>query len=134
MKKTIVLSSISTVILSIAFTLVFTFIITFERAGKGIYKSCQPNFINYQSFDPYCLHIVEHKRILGKRYSIVIGVKGPEDDKEIPSYGYRIPFPFEHKIDDIDMAVTEWQQEGLNLKMDDGSSLFIVKRSYIGGR
>jgi len=80
-------------IITIFFLLpIFTFIILFlsdSTNGKILYTSTQPNEINYSSYDPYTLTIVEGKtkwRTLGWPKSKILKITKLNE----PSYGHSI--------------------------------------------
>ena len=98
----------------------------------------QPAEVNYGSFDPYCLSVIEGSRDWGKgdfprRHYLFVG-RGTA----APSYGHSCDYEFHASSEDVDAHVAqssvEWTPQGVTLLEATGHRLFIPKKAFIGGR
>jgi hypothetical protein len=117
-------------IIIVAAIAVFTHLIGFVWTSDNIYTECQPENINYESFDPYCISIVKKQQTFNTRYHIWVA-------KEIePSYGHAVNFPKPYNVDDEDLKDVEinWSSDGVEIKTYSDTEIFIPKKNFIGGR
>ena len=119
------------------FGAIFAFYLSWP-SNRVIAQWHKPDTIQYNSFDPYTLSVIEGSRKLNtlgwpRRHYIFIG---RTDDA--PSYGYYHDYSFhagyEHVDDYIAKAKVDWTAEGVTLTESDGQSLFLPKKLFIGGR
>ena len=98
----------------------------------------QPIAVQYDSFDPYSLSIVEkgtdYSSILNWRPACEVFVgRGTNID-----YGHAVAFSFypgSTKVDTFIRASTvSWSADGVTLIVGSGHRLFIPKAKFIGGR
>ena len=115
-------------------------ILDLRAADRVIWQDCQPPSINYGSFDPYLVSVLEGRKLQGsqpipstKRYYIFIG-RGTD----APSYGNYLDFAWDFGSDDPDVHIkaskVEWTPEGLTFIAKTGQTLSVPKKSFIGGR
>ena len=127
------------IIFSILLALVLTYFLH-RPSNKIVAQWKQPDLINYKSFDPYFLSVVErdvnwsHFPLNWERhYEIYVG---KENGK--PAYGHFIEFSFHPGYDGIDShlkkSTVEWTDAGVIFKEASGHVLFIPKDMFIGGR
>lgn len=114
--------------------LILIFVVNLPLREKIIFQNCQSSGVHYDSFDPYCLSVIEQSRIAGNHFYLFIG-KG----KEAPAYGHSMPFEFykdhSEKIKDhIYRSLVQWNEEGVQFESASGHRLFFPKRMFIGGR
>jgi len=102
----------------------------FTFANKIILQSCQGEYINYNSFDPYCLSVIKQVRPLGNDYIIIVSKKGDE------TYGHVLNYidPDPVSEDDIKKTRVIWSNEGIEMTFSTGHKLYIPKERFIGGR
>lgn len=132
MKKTI------SVVLALAaglFTGLMALVIIFQLMGFSwkntpVMESCQGDYIKYNSYDPYCLHIIKQNQLLSSHYIILISRKG---DME---YGHVINYidPLPVSEDEIKKTRVIWSNEGIEITFPMGHKLYIPKDKFIGGR
>jgi hypothetical protein len=98
----------------------------------------QPKEIDYKSFDPYTVSVIEgaiNWGILGtsRRHYLFIG-RGTE----APSYGHYLDYTFHSGFEEVDeyigRSTVEWKPEGLTFVEASGHRLFVPKAMFIGGR
>lgn len=90
-------------------------------------KSCQPKNINYESFDPYCIAILQK----GDDYSIFVG----RDSKDFPEYGHLITHPYNESYSLYGKDDTfDWSDQGITWTGNLGHTLFIPAELFTGGR
>jgi len=98
------------------------------------------NLINYKSFDPYFLSVIERDinwtyfpLNSERHYEIYVG-----RENVAPAYGHFIEFSFHPGYDGIDShlknSTVEWTDAGVTFKEASGHVLFIPKDMFIGGR
>ncbi len=127
------------IIVSLLLALVFTFLLHL-RSNRIICEWKQADSVNYRSFDPYFLSVVEgdvnwssFPLTWERHYEIYVG---RETGK--PSYGHFIEFSFHPGFDDIDAHIkkstVEWSDKGVTFNEASGHTLFIPKDMFIGGR
>src|SRR5262249_50975121 len=96
-----------------------------------LWQDCQPDNINYGSFGPYCVSVLEGN--LFEPYYLFFG-RG----NTAPSYGYYFTFPFwfdtKDPVAEIRESKAEWKPEGVTFIAKWGNKLFVPKRAFIGGR
>ena len=133
----------SQILLFITFSLLLAFGLVFllhRKSNRIIAQWKQANTVNYKSFDPYFISVVEgdidwssFPVTWERHYQIYVG---REDSK--PSYGHFIEFSFHNGFDDTDThikkSVVEWSDAGITFKEASGHVLFIPKEMFIGGR
>ena len=127
------------IISSILLALVFTHFLH-RPSNKIIGQWKQSQSVNYKSFDPYFLSIVERDvnwtyfPLNWKRHHLIY--VGREDG--YPAYGVNIEFSFNPGLDDVgthlQKSTVEWSEAGVTLKEVSGIVLFIPKDRFIGGR
>jgi len=127
------------IIFSILLALVFTHFLH-RPSNKIMAQWKQSNLINYKSYDPYFLSVVEcdvnwtyFPLNWERHYEIYVG---RENGK--PAYGHFIEFSFHPGYDGIDShlkkSTVEWTDAGVIFKEASGHVLFIPKDMFIGGR
>ena len=99
--------------------------------GTIILKSVQPNNIQYKSYDPYVLRIVE-----GRTLWAVVGWDKTKVVKITRSGDTDYSHSIELDILGVDYNKTKvvWTKTGIELIFDTGHKLTIPKKSFIGGR
>jgi hypothetical protein len=123
-----------------ASALVLGFVLVFlmtRPSGRVIAKWNQPASLNYGSFDPYTLAVVEQGidlyAIPWKRTHVLFVGHGPGN-----SYGHRVRFSFVARSrdmeDHIKAATVEWTTNGVKFAVPSGHEVFIPKKAFIGGR
>jgi hypothetical protein len=129
-----------TVILSAIGPVVLTAVANWP-SNRVVWQTCQPGDINYESFDPYCLSVIEgsldwQSSLFSppRRYRLFVG-RGTE----APGYGYEVEYSFPlAPRDDPDGYIREskvqWTKEGVTFEEPSGQRLFIPKRLFIAGR
>jgi hypothetical protein len=111
--------------------------------GRVIHRWDQPAGINFGSFDPYTVYVLEGSRqwhvlkdgTTGRRYQVLIARSEPE----APGYGHG--FEYEFNVLDSDTieghlrkTEAEWTPAGITLTEPTGHKLFVPKDAFIGGR
>ncbi len=127
MKKTIVVLSIFLFFLGIV---VLSQLIGISWNEEDIFTSCQPNEIDYESYDPYCVSIIRQRQTLNSRYYIWVA-------KQIePSYGHAINYPNPHITSEQELQDVKinWTDEGIEVETYLNTKIFIPKKNFIGGR
>ena len=127
------------IIFSAVLALVFTHFLH-RPSNKIIGQWKQSELINYKSFDPYFLSVLERDvswtsfpMNWERHYEIYVG-------KEIgvPGYGHFIEFSFHSGYDGLETHLkkssVEWTEAGVIFKEASGHVLFIPKEMFIGGR
>ena len=128
-----------TIIFSIPLALVFTHFLH-RPSNKIIGQWKQPDSINYKSYDPYFLSVIERDvnwtyfpLNWERHYEIYVG---REDGN--PGYGHFIEFSFHPGSDGIEThmkkSTVEWNDDGVIFKEASGHVLFIPKAMFTGGR
>ncbi|AIE83428.1 hypothetical protein [Fimbriimonas ginsengisoli] len=99
-------------------------------SGKVLYRSPQPAGVNYGSYDPYELTIVEGpikwNWVGWPRSSEIWVAPGGGHD-----YGYSAVFDAGGSVS---VDKTTWSTEGIEVSFSSGHRLFIPKKAFIGGR
>lgn len=106
-------------------------------SGRIIAQWTQPATINYASYDPYTLSVVEHgidlHTIPWKRTHLLFVGRGTAIE-----YGHyvRISFPVRSAEMEthIKASKVEWTAEGVQLEPPSGHRIFVPKKMFIGGR
>lgn len=115
--------------------------------NRVLYKNCAPQETNYQSFDPYCLYIIERRRLLDSRVflRVINQNQGPS------GYGFEMNYFSDYFNDfvngeELKRAKVIWEEDGISLSIPVSTyvkeapvflnqyRLFIPKESFIGGR
>jgi hypothetical protein len=109
---------------------------------KVLHTWKQPDSLNYQSYGPYYLSIVEtdcNWRSLpfsfcdDRHHILYVG-----RDSGTPIYGHMLAFPFKPGINGMKTALQQaavtWTPIGVTFKATTGHQLFIPKQAFIGGR
>ena len=108
------------------------------RSNRVVHRWYQPSNVNYKSFDPYVLAVVEGARdwaTLGwpRRYYIFVG-----RSNGVPGYGHYLDYTFhpgyENAEEHIRNSLVEWNKDGVTFIEATGHKLFIPKKMFIGGR
>jgi hypothetical protein len=98
----------------------------------------QPTTVNYNSFDPYSLSVIElHTNYFSlpweHAHSVFIG-RG----NEAPGYGHSTDFTFHSAGERVDnyirLSRVVWSNAGVTLTEPSGNQLFIPKSAFVGGR
>lgn len=90
-------------------------------------KSCQPDTISYNSYDPYCAAVLQQ----GSKYSIFIG----RNADDFPSYGHRLHYPHNMiYIQSREEERFEWSEAGVTWYGGLGHILFIPTDGFTRGR
>jgi hypothetical protein len=125
---------------SVALTsLLFTFVLLLLLhwpSHRVVWQDCQPQSINYGSFDPYYLSVIERNTgWLFTRTSYYLFIA---HGKSAPAYGHYLDFSFFFVSKDHDAEIksskAEWTLQGVTFTASTGHSLFVPKKSFIGGR
>ncbi len=127
MKKIIVVMSIFLFFFGIV---IFSQLVGISWSKKEIFRSCQPNEINYQSSDPYCLSTIKQRQTLGSIYFIWVAKKIE------PNYGHAINYPNPHILSEQEFRDLKinWTAEGIEVEGYLNTKIFIPKKNFIGGR
>jgi len=129
----LIVATIFGVLVSCAATLLMN-----SPSNRVIKQWHQPKELDYKSFDPYTLSVVEgaidwNNLDLRGRHYLFIG-RGTD----APSYGHYHDYTFHAGIDDIDAYIgrstVEWTAEGLTFVEATGHRLFFPKSMFVGGR
>jgi hypothetical protein len=99
--------------------------------GEILYKSKQPDSINYNSHDPYTLTIKNgptNWNTSGWPKTKLLSIHKSIDD----SYGHEIPLS--PLVFDYYEIQTEWTDLGVDITFSTGHTMHIPKDSFIGGR
>jgi hypothetical protein len=118
---------------------IYNFVLSYP-ANQVIKQWTQPSDINYQSYDPYCLSVIEGPRRwinpanLERTHYIFIG-RGTD----APSYGLYLDFNFfgygKAETDaHIAASKVEWNTDGVTFIEASGRRLFIPAAAFTGGR
>lgn len=108
------------------------------KSDRVVKQWCQPKEVDYQSYDPYCLSVVEGSREwlkpeFPRRHYLFVG-RGTE----APGYGHYKEYSFHPggaAIDDhVGRSTVVWNQDGVTFIEATGHRLFIPKEMFIGGR
>ena len=127
MKKVILIESIFLFFLGIIILAQLTGI-SWNR--KEFITSCQPENIEYGSYDPYCVSITKEYQALNSEFYIWVAKKIE------PSYGHAISYPNPSAIDEQELQDTKinWTNEGIGIETYLNTKIFIPKKNFIGGR
>ena len=128
------------IILAVFVSALLVVFLLHRPSNRVIAQWQQSGTINYQSFDPYFLSVVERDKDYSsfpfhveRNYFIYVGRGSGQ-----PSYGHVIKFSFhpsDQSIEEhIKKSVVEWSKEGVTFKELSGHVLFIPKKMFIGGR
>jgi len=124
--------------ISIIFTsLLFIWI---QKPSLKVVKSWkQAEIVNYNSFGPYFINIVEDNIYLGnlpftvsRNYFIYVGT-----ESSVVTHGHikRYSFEYNQNISRyLDECRVHWTMEGVTFKEPGGHTLFIPRDSFTGGR
>jgi len=132
-----------TLLLSIIFSLLLALVFTHflhRPSNKIIAQWKQSDLMNYKSFDPYFLTVLERDvnwtsfpLNWERHYEIYVG-----SDNGIPGYGHFIEFSFHPGYEGLDShmkkSTVDWSDAGVTFKEASGHVLFIPKGMFIGGR
>ncbi len=126
-------SIITSASVSLLSTVILTSCLT-RQPDRVLAQWSQPNTIQYGSFDPYSLSIIEmNTDSWGHTYQIFVG-RGTH----APAYGHYVQFPFHPYSDGLETYIrnckVEWAADGVTLISESGHRLFIPKAMFIGGR
>ncbi len=98
----------------------------------------QPKDIDYRSFDPYTLSVIEgavdwYKLPFARRHYLFVG-RG----SDAPDYGHYLDYRFTRGYGDTDAHIAkstvEWKPDGITFVEASGHRLFIPKAMFVGGR
>jgi hypothetical protein len=132
------------ILLFILTSLVLALVLNFalhRRSNRVIAEWKQVQSVQYKSFDPYYLSVVEGNVDWSfflpgweRHYFIFVG-RG----SGTPEYGHYVEFSFHPAFgENLDIYVksskVEWSETGVTLNEPSGYILFIPKEMYIGGR
>jgi len=107
-------------------------------SNRVVAKWTQPETIDYKSFGPYELYVMEgglNWTLFGteRRYYLFIGRAEGE-----PSHGHAIDYSFHPGGTDlaahIQASKVEWSDDGVTFVEASGHRLFVPKKMFIGGR
>jgi hypothetical protein len=133
-------STLLLIVLSLFFGLGINFILH-RSTNRVIAEWKQTSSVNYKSYDPYYLSVVEGKVEWSfflpgweRHYYLYVGRSSGE-----PDYGHFVEFSFHPSgVDDLETHVRksniEWSETGVTFKESSGHTLFIPKEMFIGGR
>lgn len=94
--------------------------------------------MDYKSFGPYCLSVVEGRRLWTtfgwpREHYLFIG-RGAE----APGYGQFVPFQFFPGGDDVGehiaRSTVEWTDNGVTFISASGHRLYVPREGFVGGR
>ena len=117
------------------------FIVTvsaFWSSSRVVAQWGQPSSVNYASFDPYFLSVVDVGTDYstfpwGRNHEIFIG-RGTS----APDYGHYVRFSFHRTSDDLDAYIRQstvtWTSTGVTLTEASGDQIFVPKAAFVGGR
>ena len=131
MKKTSIFIILSEGLLVIIFLMVMiTQAWGVSWSNSILFRSCQGDYIKYNSFDPYCLTVIKQHQTLNSRYIIMVSRKGDDE------YGHVIYYPEAPVISEKDVEKTRalWTADGIELTFNTGHKMFIPKEAFIKGR
>jgi hypothetical protein len=109
-----------------------------SRSDRVIKQWHQPKEVEYKSFDPYTLSVIEgaidwNNLSFPRRHYLFIG-RGTES----PSYGHYLDYTFHAGFEEVDayigQSTVEWTSDGLTFVEASGHRLFVPKSMFIGGR
>jgi hypothetical protein len=109
-----------------------------SSSGHVVARWSQPESVQYGSFEPYTLYVVEvgtTRTLFARRPAHEIRVvRGSDSD----GYGHRIDLGFDFWNADVDGYIRGskviWTEDGVTLEMPSAHRIFIPKRAFIGGR
>ena len=109
-----------------------------SSSGRVVAAWKQPSSIDYASFGPYTLFVVETgvvRALLSRRTAHELRInRGGEPD----GYGHYVPISLDFDGDasdeEIKAALVTWSTDGLSFEMPTGHRLFVPKGSFTGGR
>jgi hypothetical protein len=131
MKKFKVIIAIEALaIFLLGFTLI-TQLIGFTWAREEVFTDCQPDSINYNSYDPYCVLIIDKVQTFGIKREVWI-------TKSIDhNYGYVISYPSSYYYtwdEKVTMGTSiDWNSEEVSININD-LTIVVPKEKFIGGR
>ena len=126
MKKIVIIETIAVFFLGIT---ILAQLIGFSWSRTEIYKSCQPESVDYQSWDPYCLWVYTEQETLGTKPLVVIAKKADPDGV---FHGLYYPYVLnEQSVSEINVT---WNESGVEIINSSGFTIKIPKKSFIGGR
>ena len=98
----------------------------FSWSDKVILRSCQGNYIKYNSSDTYCLTLIKQRQSMNDKYIIMISRKNENE------YGYVLNYPEASVINEKEMEKTFvlWTADGIELSFNTGHKLFIPKDAF----
>ena len=132
-----------TILLIVVFTILLALVFTHflhRPSNKIIGQWKQSDSVNYKSYDPYFLSVVERDvnwtyfpLNWERHYEIYVG-----SNSGTPTYGHFIEFSFHPGFDDVGAHVkkstVDWSDAGVTFREASGHVLFIPKDMFIGGR
>jgi len=109
-----------------------------SSSGRVIAAWKQPQSVDYASFDPYTLFVVETgvvRALLSRRATHELRInRGAEPN----GYGHYVhvslDFDGDAADEEIKAALVTWAADGVSFEMPTGHRLFVPKGSFIGGR
>ncbi len=125
-----ILVVISGILCLVAYTVLVLGVAESHR-GKELFRSEQPATVQYHSFDPYLLTVVEGPirwTMLGWPRSIIIGLTRSRDDH----YGHFIDMNL--PAGTAGELAADWSEAGVILRFPSGHTLDIPKTAFIGCR
>ena len=106
---------------------------------QPVFEATQPATVNYRSFDPYQLAVLEGPvkwtdLAFPHRYEVFVGKAADKG----ASYGHRVDFSFHPDHEAIGVHIRRsrvvWDTAGVTFHAASGHCLFIPKRMFVGGR
>ncbi len=128
MKKAIII--IQTILLFFFGGLILLHLMGIVWHSETIFTAHQPKGINYGSYDPYQISIIQQQRTLGSNYIILVS-KSAET-----SYGHVINYPATYVVNEKDMknAIVNWTNDGVEIETYLNTRIFIPKKNFTRGR
>ncbi len=138
-RSKIVLTSLIAALIAVMVSLAV--LVAWSRPTNVVqWQWCQPDDISYDSYDPYCLSVVEGDinwtfmpLTVMRHYYVFVG-RGTQ----VPSYGhyadYTPTFGAAEARDYLSRASVEWTTEGVTFVEDAGHRLFIPAEMFTAGR
>lgn len=132
MKKFIIIIIIETLVIFLLGFILITEILKLNWSRKEVFVNCQPGSVEYDSYDPYCILIVDNTGMF--RTTREIWVTKSIDH----NYRYRINYPDDFYVWDKKMEMEldshiVWDSEGISIGIYD-LVIVIPKEKFIGGR
>jgi hypothetical protein len=130
MKKSTLFILFESIFILLFLTVIITQVWGFSWSDKIIYRSCQGDYIKYNSSEQYCLTIVKQRQSFNNRYVIMISNKNGNE------YRHLLNYPEASAIDEKEMEKTRvlWTSDGIEMTFNTGHKLFIPKEAFANNK